>query len=319
MNFRRLRKNAAIRSLVAETEISAADIIAPYFVREGRGVARAIDSMPGVSQFSADRVVEDMAPMVAKGLKSVLLFGVPNEKDPGGRSSIGPLVPDAIQKIRSAYPNMVIMTDVCLCGYTSHGQCAPLDARGKIDEPAALERYAEMAVVHARAGADVVAPSGMMDGAVEAIRKALDGSGNLETAIMGYSAKYASHFYGPFRDAAESAPKHGDRTSYQMDPPNRLEALREIEQDIAEGADIVMIKPALSYLDIIRDARENFTHPIAAYSVSGEYSMIEGAIERGWMSENVRWELLRSIKRAGADLIITYHAKHFFDQLPAAR
>lgn len=287
------------------------DLIAPYFIREGHDVALPMASMPGVSQFSVDRAVDDLRESVARGLKAVLVFGVPETKDPQGRAAEDALVPEAVQSIRAAFPGLVIMTDVCLCSYTDHGHCGPLDSKGAVDNDAAVEAYARVAVVHARAGVDFVSPSGMMDGMVAGIRSALDREGFSETGIMAYSAKYASHFYGPFRDAAAVSPGFGDRRSYQMDPPNRREALREIERDIEEGADIVMIKPALAYLDIIREARNAFDHPIAAYNVSGEYSMVEAAIEKKWIAPEVRREILTSIKRAGADMIITYSVKRF--------
>jgi len=296
---------------VRETDVSISDLIAPCFIREGNNVTVPIASMPGIFQFSVDRAIEDLRESVVKGLQAILLFGIPDTKDPEGRAAENVLVPEAVHAIRTAFPDLVIMTDVCLCSYTDHGHCGPLDPKGKVDNAAAVDAYARVAIAHARAGADFVAPSGMMDGMVAGIRLALDREGFSQTGIMSYSAKYASHFYGPFRDATAISSDFGDRRTYQMDPANRREALREIECDIEEGADIVMVKPALAYLDIIREARDAFDHPIAAYNVSGEYSMVEAAIEKKWISPDVAREILTSIKRAGADMIITYSVKRF--------
>ncbi len=313
---RRLRRTPALRAITAETILRAEDFIHPCFVRSGLDVEKPISSMPGVSQQSVDRLLADLEALVPLGLRSVLLFGIPDVKDAegsGGWDPEGP-VPRAATLIKEAYPELVVMADVCLCEYTDHGHCGPLvtdpdSGETSVDNDAAVERYCREAVTYAAAGVDVVAPSGMMDGTVGALRAALDAAGHAETAIMAYSAKYASGFYGPFREAGECAPRSGDRRSYQMDPANRREAVREIALDVEQGADIVMVKPALAYLDIIAAARESSPVPVAAYNVSGEYSMLKAAIEKGWLGEDAVWESLTAIKRAGADLIISYFTR----------
>jgi porphobilinogen synthase len=309
--LRRLRGREAYRDLVRETCLHVTDLIYPLFVAEGSGIREPIASLPGISRFSPDRLAAEIEEIVSLGLTSVLLFGIPADKDDTGSSAWRPdgVVQQAIREIRKTAPDLVIITDVCLCEYTSHGHCGVV--RGKeVDNDATLELLCRMALSHAEAGADVVAPSDMMDGRVQAIRKALDEAGLSRVPIMSYAAKFASAFYGPFREAAQSAPRFGDRRSYQMDPPNRREALREIALDIEEGADIVMVKPALAYLDIIREARDRFLHPLAAYNVSGEYAMVKAAAARGWIDgERAAEEILLAIRRAGADLILTYFAK----------
>jgi porphobilinogen synthase len=280
-------------------------------VQEGKGIVEEIPSMPGISRFSPDRLQAEIAEVASLGLISVILFGIPAKKDPTGTAAYKKtgVVQQAIRTIKKEAPEMIVMTDVCLCEYTSHGHCGVLDGE-EIDNDATLDLLAKMAVSHADAGADLVAPSDMMDGRVRTIRDALDEAGFSSVPIMSYAAKYASAFYGPFREAAESAPAFGDRRSYQMDPANRREAIREIALDIEEGADIVMVKPALAYLDVLREARERFLHPMAAYNVSGEYAMVKAAGARGWIDEDrIVTEILTSIKRAGADLILTYFAK----------
>jgi len=309
--LRRFRRTEALRRMVRETRLAVDDLVYPLFVIHGRGVKNEIPSMPGVFQFSADKLSKEVEEIAGLGIPAVLLFGIPDAKDELGSSGYDPrgVVQRAIKAIKKAVPDLVVITDVCLCEYTSHGHCGVV-ANGEIDNDRTLPLLAKMALSHAEAGGDIVAPSDMMDGRVKAIRQTLDGSGFTQTPILSYAAKYASAFYGPFREAAESAPQFGDRRSHQMDPPNVREALREIEQDIAEGADMVMVKPALAYLDVIRSARDSFNHPLAAYNVSGEYAMVKSAAERGWIDEErVTLEILTSIKRAGADLIITYHAK----------
>lgn len=308
---RRLRATPVWRKMVAETELSAADFVYPLFVVPGKGVARPVASMPGVAQLSIDRLIEEAGRAHALGVPAVILFGVPDEKDPEGSSGWAEdgLVPSATRALKAALPELQVWADVCLCEYTSHGHCGLLDAAGRVDNDATLPLLARAAVTYARAGADAVAPSDMMDGRVGAIRAALDGAGHAETPIVAYAAKYASAFYGPFRDAAQSAPAFGDRKGYQMDPANAEEALREVALDLEEGADVVMVKPAGPYLDIVRRVKERFAVPVAAYQVSGEYSLIEAAAERGWIDERrVALESLLGIKRAGADLILTYFA-----------
>ena len=309
--MRRLRASATLRRMVRETRLSVDDLILPLFVCPGTGVAREIASMPGTFQLSVDRLVRECRQAAALGIPAVLLFGIPSAKDAVGSEAYAEdgIVQKAVRAIKKQVKGLAVITDVCLCEFTDHGHCGMVKD-GDVDNDATLDLLAKMAVSHARAGADVVAPSDMMDGRVGRIRAALDEAGFAATPILAYSAKFASCFYGPFREAAESAPKFGDRRSYQMDPPNAREALREIELDIAEGADVVMVKPALAYLDVIRAARERFDVPIAAYNVSGEYSMIRAAAERGWLDgERAMMETLVAIKRAGADLILTYFAK----------
>lgn len=308
---RRLRKNAVIRRMVRETSLAPADLIYPMFVVEGKGVRSEISSMPGCFQESVDEAVKNAKEALSLGIPAVILFGIPEHKDEQGSSAYDEhgVVQEAIRAIKDAAPELYVITDVCLCEYTSHGHCGIVE-RGEVLNDPTLELLAREAVSHVRAGADMVAPSDMMDGRVAAIREALDEEGFSEVPIMSYAAKYASAFYGPFREAAESVPQFGDRRSYQMDPPNRREALKEVALDIEEGADIVMVKPALSYLDVISDVKANFDLPVAAYNVSGEYSLIKAAGQLGWVDEDrAIMEVLVSIKRAGADLILTYHAK----------
>ena len=308
---RRLRQNAVIRRMVRETIVTPDDLIYPLFATSGKGMRKEISSMPGCYQESADMLVENCKEIHKLGIPSVLLFGIPDTKDALGSGAYDDhgVVQEAIRAIKDAVPELYVITDVCLCEYTEHGHCGVIKDGRVLNDPT-LELLAREAVSHAKAGADMVAPSDMMDGRVEAIRDALDDEGLSDTPIMSYAAKYASSFYGPFREAAECAPQFGDRRSYQMDPANRREAIREVELDIEEGADIIMVKPALSYLDIISEVRSSFDLPVAAYNVSGEYSLVKAAAERGWVDyERVMMEILISIKRAGADLILTYHAK----------
>ena len=309
--LRRLRRTPAVRRLVRETVLSPGDFVLPLFVMHGNGIQQEISSMPGAFQWSPDRLGAEAESVARLGIPAVLLFGLPAAKDELGSENYADdgIVPQAIRVIKSAVPELVVITDVCMCEYTSHGHCGVI-RNGTVDNDETLRILQRVAVSHAAAGADVVAPSGMMDGQVGAIRTALDANGFGDTAILGYSAKYASSLYGPFREAAESTPSFGDRRSYQMDTANAREAMREVELDLAEGADMVMIKPALSYLDVLRQARDRFDAPIAAYNVSGEYSMVKAAARNGWIDERaVTLELLTGIKRAGADIIITYHAK----------
>jgi porphobilinogen synthase len=307
---RRLRSGATIRDLVRETELSASDFIYPLFVEPGRGVRREIPSMPGQYNLSVDTLVEECKRAADAGVRSVILFGIPDHKDEVGSGGTDPdgIVPQAIRALKRALPELYVITDVCNCEYTSHGHCGILKD-GQVDNDATLALLVKQSLAHVNAGADMVAPSDMMDGRVLAIRRALDESGHATTPIMAYSAKYASGFYGPFRDAAQSAPQSGDRRGYQMDPANGREALREVRLDLEEGADIVMVKPALSYLDIIRRVRDMAEVPVCAYNVSGEYAMLKAAERNGWIDgPRVMLEVLTSIKRAGADMIITYHA-----------
>jgi porphobilinogen synthase len=307
--LRRLREKDAIRGWISETELHPKNIILPYFVIEGKKVRKPIKSMPGVYHLSIDNLIKDIGE--TGGIKAILLFGIPRTKDKTGSHAYrrDGIVQKAIKSIKKEYRDLVVITDVCLCGYTAHGHCGVVKGE-RVDNDASLKVLAKIALSHAEAGADLVAPSAMMDGQVKAIREALDGNGFKDIGILGYSAKYASSFYGPFREALNSSPKFGGRKTYQMDYRNSNEALREIEQDISEGADIVMIKPALSYLDIIYRAKEKFNIPIAAYNVSGEYAMIKKMAEGDKIKEReLVLEMLTSIRRAGADLIITYWAK----------
>lgn len=309
--LRRLRRTGALRSMVQETRLHPSRLVYPLFVQEGQSIVEEVPSMPGICRFSPDRLPSEIAEIASLGVLSVLLFGIPAEKDPTGSAALQKdgVVQQAIRIIKKEAPETVVVTDVCLCEYTSHGHCGVLDGR-EVDNDATLELLAGMAVSHAEAGADIVAPSDMMDGRVRAIRYALDEAGFSQVPIMSYAAKFASAFYGPFREAAESTPAFGDRRSYQMDPANLREAMREIALDIQEGADIVMVKPAMAYLDVLREARNRFPHPLAAYNVSGEYAMVKAAAARGWIDEDrIVQEILLSIHRAGADLIITYFAK----------
>jgi porphobilinogen synthase len=308
---RRLRKNETVRRMVRETSLSPSDLIYPLFVTYGKNVRRAIKSMPGCFQESVDMVVKHAKEVSSLGIPAVILFGIPEHKDEIGSGAYDPRgeVQRAITAIKNKVPGLYVITDVCMCEYTSHGHCGVIEG-GDVKNDATLELLAREAVSHAKAGADMVAPSDMMDGRVAVIREALDEEGFSGTPIMSYAAKYASAFYGPFREAAESTPEFGDRRSYQMDPANRREAMKEVALDIEEGADIVMVKPAMTYLDIISDVKENCDLPVAAYNVSGEYSVIKAAAKLGWIDEErAMMEVLTSIKRAGADLILTYFAK----------
>ncbi|AEH46995.1 porphobilinogen synthase [Parageobacillus thermoglucosidasius] len=308
---RRLRQTANLRAMVRETHLHVDDLIYPIFVAEGNGVKREVPSMPGIYQFSLDRLNEEMDEVVGLGIKSVIVFGVPAEKDEVGSQAYCEhgIVQRAIRQIKENYPDIVVIADTCLCEYTSHGHCGVVENEQVLNDPS-LELLAKTAVSQAQAGADIIAPSNMMDGFVAAIRRGLDEAGFTNVPIMSYAIKYASAFYGPFRDAADSAPQFGDRKTYQMDPANRREAFREAESDVREGADFLMVKPALSYLDIIRDIKNHFHLPVVTYNVSGEYSMVKAAAQNGWINEkDIVMEMLISMKRAGADLIITYFAK----------
>ncbi len=307
---RRLRKNENLRRLIRETKLSVDDLVHPLFAVPGKGVKKPIHSMPGNFQMSVDHLLKEVKQSKDLGIPAVLLFGIPDEKDElaSGAFRKDGIIQQATKAIKDKVPDILVIADLCFCEYTSHGHCGCLKD-GDVDNDATLEMLAETAVSQARAGADIVAPSAMMDGQIEAIRDGLDEAGFENTPIMAYSAKYASCFYGPFREAAESAPQFGDRKGYQMDPANSDEAMREIGLDIEEGADIIMVKPALPYLDIIRRAREEFDHPIAAYNVSGEFAMIKAAAQMGWLDgERAMLESLTAIKRAGADIILTYFA-----------
>lgn len=308
---RKLRSSEAMRSLVRETDITVHDLIYPMFVVEGEGIKNEVTSMPGVFQLSIDLLAGEVAELHSLGIKAVMLFGVPKEKDETGTGAYIPegIVQQATRKIKSAYPEMLVITDTCLCEYTSHGHCGVI-AHEEIENDTSLKLLVKTAISQAEAGADIIAPSNMMDGFVIAIRKGLDEAGYTHIPIMSYAVKYASAFYGPFRDAADSTPQFGDRKTYQMDPANRREALREAASDVKEGADFLIVKPALSYLDIVRDVRNNFNLPVVAYNVSGEYSMVKAAAINGWIDEQqIVMEKLLSMKRAGADLILTYFAK----------
>ena len=308
---RRLRRTNTIREMVRETRLSTRDFIAPLFVKHGKNLQDPIPSMPGQSQFSPDTLVGEAEELWALGVPALILFGLPDEKDPTGSRSWAKdgIVQTAVKAVKDRLPDMVVMTDVCLCEYTDHGHCGVI-LNGAVDNDATLELLARQAVSHCEAGADFVAPSDMMDGRVGHIRQTLDEAGYADRGILSYAVKYASAFYGPFRDAADSAPQFGDRTGYQMDPANALEALKEAALDMAEGADMIMVKPALPYLDIISRVRDITLLPLAAYNVSGEYSMVKAAAEKGWLDgERTMMEMLIAIKRAGADLILTYFAK----------
>lgn len=308
--LRRMRATSGLRRMVSETLLSPADLIAPFFVTHGVDVRHPVGSMPGVFQFSVDELVGEVRALDSLGVPAVLLFGLPAAKDAVGSEAYAPdgIVQRAVRAIKDVTPDMTVITDVCLCEFTDHGHCGVVEGGRVLNDPT-LDLLARMALTHVEAGADIVAPSDMMDGHVAALRRILDTHGHEQTPVMGYSAKFASAFYGPFREAADSAPKFGDRRAYQMDPANGREALREITADIDEGVDIVMVKPALAYMDIIRAVRDRVSHPIAAYNVSGEYAMVKAAAAQGWIDErNIALEILTGIKRAGADLIITYHA-----------
>jgi porphobilinogen synthase len=313
--LRRLRHHPVLRDLVRETTLSAQDFILPLFVRPGRGVKKEIPSMPGNYQLSVDRLTDEVGKAVDLGVRAFILFGIPEHKDATGSPALADegIVQQALRSLRGAFKESVLLiADECFCEYTDHGHCGVLAEYGRrrdVDNDATLPLLAEQCVSHARAGADVLAPSGMLDGMVSAIRRGLDAAGFSWLPILSYAAKYASSFYGPFRDAAESPPQFGDRSGYQMDPANSDEALREVVLDLEEGADIIMVKPALPYLDIIHRVKERFGVPLAAYNVSGEFAMVKAAAQKGWLDERrVTLEILTSIKRAGADMILTYHA-----------
>ena len=311
LRLRRLRGSGPMRDLTRETRLSPREFVYPMFVTHGHGVREAIEPMPGCYQMSLDVMSEEVDEVASLGIPAVLLFGLPAEKDPLGSEGYDPegIVQEAVRVIKMNSPEMLVITDVCMCEYTDHGHCGVID-NGKVDNDQTLELLGRTAVSHVQAGADMPAPSAMMDGQVWAVRQALNAGGYEDTPIMGYAAKYASGFYGPFRVAADSTPQFGDRKSYQMDPANIRMAMREIESDIAEGADIVIVKPALAYLDVIKEAKAKFDVPLAAYNVSGEYSMVKAAAQQGWIDEKpVITELLTAIKRAGADIILSYHAK----------
>lgn len=314
VRLRRLRQHPVLRDLVRETSLSPHDFILPLFVRPGQGVKKEIASMPGNYQLSIERLVEEVGAAIELGVRAFMLFGIPETKDAHGSSAWNDegIVQQALRALRPAHPDALLIADECFCEYTDHGHCGVVTqrhGRPDVDNDATLPNLARQCISHARAGVDMVAPSGMMDGMVRAIRRDLDGAGFAQVPILSYAAKYASAFYGPFRDAAESPPQFGDRTTYQMDPANGDEALREVALDLAEGADIVMVKPALAYLDIVRRVKERFGVPVAAYNVSGEFAMVKAAAKNGWIDERrVTLEILTSIKRAGADMILTYHA-----------
>ena len=311
LRLRRLRRSAPLRALVRENRVDVDDLIYPMFIAEGRGLKQEITSMPGIFRYSPDQLSREIEEVASLRIPAVLLFGIPEDKDETGSSAYRPegVIQQAIRAIKKSAPEMLVITDVCLCEYTSHGHCG-IVVNGQVDNDRTLPLLAKMALSHVETGADIVAPSDMMDGRVKAVREVLDEKGFQHIPILSYAAKYASAYYGPFREAAGSVPQFGDRRAYQMDPPNVREALREVEQDIAEGADIIMVKPALAYLDVIRQVRDTFNYPLAAYNVSGEYAMVKAAAQRGWLDEqSVVLETLTAIKRAGADIILTYHAK----------
>lgn len=314
LNFkrhRRLRTSAAMRSMVRETYLHKEDLIYPIFVMEGENIKNPVQSMPGVYQFSLDTLAQEVDEVVELGIPAVILFGLPAEKDAVGTGAFHDhgIVQKATRFIKERHPELIVIADTCLCEFTDHGHCGVVQGDKILNDPS-LEILGRTAVSQAQAGADIIAPSNMMDGFVAAIRVALDEAGFEDVPIMSYAVKYASSYYGPFRDAADGAPQFGDRKTYQMDPANRIEAFREAESDIAEGADFLIVKPALSYLDIVRDVRNNFTLPIVAYNVSGEYAMVKAAAQNGWIEEkSIVLETLLGMKRAGADMIITYHSK----------
>ncbi len=319
VRLRRLRESAGLRGLARETRLSASDFIYPIFVTHGRDVRNEIDPMPGIYQLSLDHLITEVGEVESLGIPAVLLFGIPEKKDAEGTEAYetNGILQEAIRVIKQTAPELLVIGDVCLCEYTDHGHCGVIENE-TVDNDRTLELLARMAVCQAEAGVDIVAPSAMMDGQVGALRDALDSNGYDNLPIMAYSAKYASGFYGPFRVAADSTPQFGDRNGYQMDPANVQQAMREIEQDIEEGADIVMVKPALSYLDVIATAKKKFGYPLAAYNVSGEYAMVKAAAENEWIDgQRITMEILTSIKRAGADMIISYHAKEMARWLAA--
>jgi porphobilinogen synthase len=314
LNFhrhRRLRSSENMRALVRENHLRVEDFIYPLFIIEGENIVNEVKSMPGVFQISLDKLQAEMEEIVSLGIKSILLFGVPNEKDECGQGAYHDhgIVQEATRLVKKHFPEIIVVADTCLCEYTSHGHCGVIEGEKVLNDPS-LQLLVQTAVSQAKAGADIIAPSNMMDGFVTAIRKGLDEAGFEEIPIMSYAVKYSSSFYGPFRDAADSTPQFGDRKAYQMDPANRLEALREAESDVMEGADFLMVKPGLPYLDIVRDVKNHFNLPVVIYNVSGEYSMVKAAAINGWIDEQkVVMEMLIGMKRAGADLIITYFAK----------
>ena len=309
--LRRLREQPAIRSMIRETRLTTSSFVYPMFIRHGSGIKETIDPMPGCYHISLDLLAEEVQEVYDLGIPAVLLFGLPADKDPLGTEAYDPegIIQEAIRIIKKATPDLMVIGDVCLCEYTAHGHCGVINDN-QVDNDQTLDLLGKTGLAQIQAGADMVAPSAMMDGQVRAIRETLDASGYSNSPIMGYAAKYASSFYGPFRVAADSTPQFGDRRTYQMDPANVRMAMREIETDISEGADIVMVKPALAYLDVIRQARDRFDLPLAAYNVSGEYSLVKAASKMGWVDEKpITMELLTAIQRAGADIIISYHAK----------
>lgn len=318
MRMRRIRSKEVLREMCAEVGLEKKELIYPLFIVEGEGIKKEIPGFPGVYHFSVDQVVEEVGELLQVGIGAILLFGIPDEKDERGSSGYDDqgIVQRAIRAIKAAHPKMLIITDVCLCEYTSHGHCGLLDHEGEVLNDESCELLAKVALSHARAGADLVAPSDMMDHRIAVIRQALDEAGFLHLPIMAYSAKYASSFYGPFREAAQSAPSFGNRKSYQMDYHNSDEALREIQLDIQEGADLIIIKPAMAYLDIIRRAKDHFSLPLVAYQVSGEYTMLKLGIQQGVFHEEVIYESLIAMKRAGAKMIISYFAKEIAKDLP---
>lgn len=310
---RRLRRTPAIRDMVRETRVEASSLVAPLFIVPGSGVRKEVRSMPGQYQMSSDVAAQKVAELGALGIRSVILFAIPETKDEIGSSALDPcgVIPAAIKAIKRASPDILVTTDLCFCEYTSHGHCGVMK-NGELQNDETLENLLRQALVHADVGADIIAPSGMLDGMIRCLRQGLDEHGHEQLPLMSYAVKYASAFYGPFREAAESAPEYGDRKSYQMDPSNRAEALREAALDVEEGADMIMVKPALAFLDIIREVKDTFQMPTAAYNVSGEYAMVMAAARNGWIDEQrVMAEMLTSIKRAGADIIITYFAEGF--------
>lgn len=316
--FRRLRINETLRDLVRETVVTPADLIYPLFVREGEGIKDEVSSMPGVFQMSIDEIVKECAYIRTLGLNSVILFAIPEVKDSVGSECLSEnsIISRTIQAIKKEFPDMFVVTDLCFCEYTDHGHCGILNDKETVDNDATLELSAVQALVHAKAGADMIAPSGMMDGIIQTLRNALDTNGFENLPIMAYSTKFSSGYYGPFRDVAESTPSHGNRNMYQMDPANRLEAIEESLEDEKQGADILMVKPALPYLDVVRDIRNNTNLPLAVYNVSGEYAMLKNAGIQGLIDyERVMCETLLSFKRAGAGIIITYHAKEYCELL----
>ena len=309
---RRLRGTAAIRDLVRETKLSPDDFVQPYFIVEGDSVRNPIDSLPGQFQLSIDELIKDAEETFSLGIKAVILFGIPKDKDSIGSETWDDngIIQRAAKALKTSIPELLVISDVCFCEYTDHGHCGVITENGELDNDATLLNLQKQVVSHAKAGVDIVAPSGMIDGMVGAIRTALDDEGYISTPILSYAAKFSSSFYGPFREAVDSSPQFGDRKAYQLDPANRREALKEVELDVEEGADIIMVKPALPYLDLIREVRERWDLPIAAYNVSGEYAMIKAASERGWLDGDAAMlESLISIKRAGAAIILTYFAK----------